>query len=157
MEVDKYAKCIQWLEEILYCSQITPERIQVIAQKLLKAAIDLKRSGRQVSQSLIAKMLFNDSSNLNISNMATQQVYLQETIDKLTDAKLAEEVCLSSVHKMLVDQVVLFKVTESLRHVKELLVAPGNLRVYLNGNVTKLNTLGDPLLPWKPWISRATG
>ena len=139
MEVDKYAKCIQWLEEILYCSQITPERIQVIAQKLLKTAIDLKRSGRQVSQSLIAKMLFNDSSNLNISNMATQQVYLQETIDKLTDSKLAEEV------------------TESLRHVKELLVAPGNLRVYLNGNVTKLNTLGDPLLPWKPWISRATG
>ena len=58
VELEKYAKGVQWLQELLYAVRLTPDRLKVIATKMLKDVTRMKRKGSSAVGAVMRNMLF---------------------------------------------------------------------------------------------------
>ena len=59
MELDKYKKGVQWLNELLYKVQFEVDRLKIIISKITNDVARMKRNGRTVVNCVLKNMLFN--------------------------------------------------------------------------------------------------
>jgi len=60
VEFDKYMKSVQWLKDLLYGVQFAPERIRIVANKILNDVAKLKRSGRKIAETLMRAVTYKE-------------------------------------------------------------------------------------------------
>jgi Zn-dependent M16 (insulinase) family peptidase len=65
VEQSQYQKGVQWLHELLYCSQFTAERLSIAAKKILKDISRQKRSGETMAAAVVRQLNFDyERSNI---------------------------------------------------------------------------------------------
>jgi len=91
-EAASYAVAARWLQHILLCTQFTPDRVRVVASKLLSGASSTRRAGRVMASTLMRDALFHPTrSNMSVTNVVKQQRFLQAVLTRLETSP--EEVC----------------------------------------------------------------
>ncbi|CAI8039021.1 Uncharacterized protein C05D11.1 [Geodia barretti] len=134
VEREKYAVGVKWLHDVLFGLQFSPERVAVVATKMVNDVARMKREGRIVSRTLLNHVIFSPGSTPNTSNMVTQLKFLEKQLARLKDPATAS------------------LVTSDLCRVRDTLTSPGNLRVFMATDIDKLST---PLQPWEIFMGRA--
>ncbi|RWS10415.1 uncharacterized protein B4U79_04417 [Dinothrombium tinctorium] len=82
VEVEKLEKGVVWLRDLLYQTQFTPERIKIVATRMLNDIAQYKREGYFVVKSLLKAITFNPNSNHWSFNMYRQQTFLKKVLKK---------------------------------------------------------------------------
>ncbi|XP_050051775.1 uncharacterized protein C05D11.1-like [Dermacentor andersoni] len=131
---EKYFQGVQWVHDLLTGIQFEPDRIQVVANKMVKDVVKKKRSGIKITGTLIRILSFRPESNHTAGSMLRQQTFLYDLLRQLK-----------------VDPT---KVIKKLMEVKEFLTRPENLTVHLAANIEKLSLHGSLHTPWITCITR---
>lgn len=58
VEEEKYEKGVQWLQDALYGTQFTAERLKIIANRLIGDISSLKRSGSRIVKTVLQNLIF---------------------------------------------------------------------------------------------------
>lgn len=69
--MSKYPKGVQWIKELLYDTKFTPERLKIIASKLLNEITQCKKAGNKITGDLMRGMIYN-KGNIQISGSNCQ-------------------------------------------------------------------------------------
>ncbi|EZA55862.1 hypothetical protein X777_04081 [Ooceraea biroi] len=103
LELEKYDKGIQWIKELLYDTELTIEKLKVVATKMINDVAQLKRRGYDVKRHMINGLMYNKDSNTFASGMLRQQKFLTELMERLSDDAGQREVMaeITSVRKTL--------------------------------------------------------
>lgn len=134
VEIGKYARGIQLLHELLFCTQLTQERIKIIATKIINDAGGNKRDGNFIASSVITELSFANESNHHANNLMRQYAFLSLLLDKL-DAN----------PKMVID------LMEKLRSA---LLQAKNFTFHMATDVKQLvSRCGNPVEPWNRYFS----
>lgn len=128
VEKSKYCKAIQWLRELLYKTNFTPERIKTVVTKLVSDISQYKRSGHKVASAAIKSLIYQSNSNPWAVNFMRQQKFLKQL---LKDLKQNPEV-----------------VRSALTNVRDSINKPNNFFVHIALNRAKF----DNDAVWKPWL-----
>ncbi|XP_049519861.1 uncharacterized protein C05D11.1-like [Dermacentor silvarum] len=131
---EKYFRGVQWVHDLLTGIEFEPDRIQVVANKMVKDVVKKKRSGIKITGTLIRILSFRPESNHTAGSMLRQQTFLYDLLRQLK-----------------VDPT---KVIKKLMEVKEFLTRPENVTVHLAANIEKLSLHGDLKTPWTTCIIR---
>ncbi|XP_076234685.1 uncharacterized protein C05D11.1 [Calliopsis andreniformis] len=122
LEIEKYEKGVQWIKELLYNTELTPDRLKIIASKMVNDVAQVKRRGNKVVGDLMKGLLYNKDSNQFVSSMLRQQKFLNNLLERLNDEKGQKEV------------------VSEIESVRQMLTAPKNITLYMATNVDKLTT-----------------
>lgn len=60
VEAAKFEKGVQWLQEILYKTVLTAERMEINANKMVNAVAQAKRSGRDVATYVMKSLCYSE-------------------------------------------------------------------------------------------------
>ncbi|XP_046735682.1 uncharacterized protein C05D11.1-like [Diprion similis] len=103
LEPTKYEKGIQWIRELLYETELTPERLRIIAAKIVNEVAQVKRKGNKVVGDLMKGLIYSKDSNHFSSSMLRQHKFLTEVIERLNNSATQDEVLkeIESVRKTL--------------------------------------------------------
>ncbi|EDV28100.1 uncharacterized protein TRIADDRAFT_21141 [Trichoplax adhaerens] len=93
----KYDRCVKWMHELVYRSQITAERLKSVGTKIKKDIARMKRSGGKVAQALMKDVIFNKECNQYQYNMIRQSKFLKEV---LTDINTAPAIVIEKLEKL---------------------------------------------------------
>ncbi|CAB4004421.1 uncharacterized protein C05D11.1-like [Paramuricea clavata] len=118
IEMEKYTVAIELLRDLLYNTQFTVERINVVAKKMIKEVTQMKRAGRNVVTALIKDNTFSSQSPYRFCNFIHQQQFLNKI---LKEAKSNPD-----------------KVISDLSQLREKLTNHNNVRVHVTTNVKNL-------------------
>ncbi|KAL9988958.1 hypothetical protein ACROYT_G003456 [Oculina patagonica] len=134
LEVEKYEKGICWLHELLYKTQFTKERLEIVGKKMMNDVASMKREGRTVTKTLIRDIAFTKESNMFSANMVRQYSFLNQLMTDLeSDAS---------------------KVIEKVEKLRSILTQPSNLRVHVAADVNRLPA--NPHALWKTKLLPST-
>lgn len=122
---DKYADAVKWVHRALSQTQFTDDRISVILDKHINRLAEYKRNGTFISRSSFNRTLYTERSMIRASD-------LFETEDRFK--KLQE------------DHVPADVIRKDLEKIRSQLVTPGNLRIFVSGQVSNLK---DPVKTWE--------
>lgn len=126
MDGDKYWLAVRWLRNLLYRTEMCPERIRLAAQKLLSDVNSYKRDGMSICSALMRSLSFDSCrSNHAATCFVRQHAVLNSVLHR----------CRANPSSLLADM-------EALR---EALTQPNNLRVHV---VCDLAHQPDPVRPW---------
>ena len=71
VEIEKYKRGVQWLQELLYQTQFVAERLKIVASKMMNDVARLKRDGRTIAVAALKELNFiegkktqNDEKNI---------------------------------------------------------------------------------------------
>lgn len=131
---EKYFCGVQWVHDLLTGIEFEPDRIQVVANKMVKDVIKKKRSGIKITGTLIRTVAYQPQSNQAAGSMLRQQTFLYDLLRQLK-----------------VDNT---KVVKKLVEVKDFLTRPENVTVHLSANIEKLSLIGNLRLPWTTCLSQ---
>ncbi|XP_017886890.1 uncharacterized protein C05D11.1-like [Ceratina calcarata] len=120
LEIEKYDNGVQWIKELLYESKLTPDRLKIIAAKMVNDVAQAKRRGNGVVIELMKGLLYNKDSNVFTSSMLRQQKFLNNLLERLNDETGQKEVL------------------SEIESVRELITSPKNVVLYVAANVDKL-------------------
>ncbi|XP_012262723.1 uncharacterized protein C05D11.1-like [Athalia rosae] len=120
IEPAKYSRGIQWIRELLYETELTPERLRIIAAKMVNDVAQVKRKGNKVVGDLMKGLIYRKDSNHFASSMLRQHKFLTQMMDSLNDSKAQA------------------KVLEEIESVRKTLTTPQNMVLYMAANVDKL-------------------
>uniref|UniRef100_UPI00358F5AD4 uncharacterized protein C05D11.1-like isoform X2 n=1 Tax=Myxine glutinosa TaxID=7769 RepID=UPI00358F5AD4 len=121
VEMDKYLKGVQWLNELLHQVVIVPERVRMVATKILNEIPCLKQEGCAVATTIIKELNFNSESNHVTTGMVRQQHFLLKLLERLQKEPS--------------------EVLTDLETLKKILVAPENLRIHISANLDSLSEI----------------
>ncbi|XP_048587317.1 uncharacterized protein C05D11.1 isoform X1 [Nematostella vectensis] len=127
MEAEKYTKGVRWLHEILYKTQMSKERLDIVAKKMINEVTSMKRNGRIVTRDLLRSIVFSKKSNHFSTNMVRQHLFLTKLTEQLASKP---------------DEVI-----SKMEAVRNMLTNPANLRIHVTADVTKIPT--NPHTVWK--------
>ncbi|XP_034934378.1 uncharacterized protein C05D11.1-like [Chelonus insularis] len=131
IEISKYNKGIQWIKELLYNTKFTPERLKIIAAKLLNEITQYKKAGHKVTGDLMKGMIYDkDSNHFNVS-MLRQQQFLTKLVERLNKNEGQKEVI------------------SEIEDIMKILTLKRNLTLFLASNVDKLSSQISEL--YSPW------
>lgn len=122
VETSKYEKGMQWLQELLYKTKFTLDRIKVIALKMNNTVAQAKRSGRNVASYAMKNLWYSKGSNVYVNGILLQSKFLSELTEKLNGDQSQE-------------------VLDQLEKLRSNITSSSNLTLYLAGN---LDNLTDP-------------
>ncbi|KAI9139952.1 Metalloenzyme, LuxS/M16 peptidase-like protein [Paraphysoderma sedebokerense] len=125
VEAKKYEKGIQWLNDLAWFSEFTPERLVIAAKKLLNDVPRNKRDGMKMTDMTLKTILYNESSNHIACNLINQSKFLTEIVKKIESDPN--------------------NVVDEINKLREILTHPNNIRIHVCGAIRKLS---DPLSPW---------
>ncbi|XP_011314165.1 uncharacterized protein C05D11.1 [Fopius arisanus] len=129
IEMSKYAKGIQWIRELLYDTKFNPERLRIIASKMLNEITICKKKGHKICGDLMRGLMFNKESNHFNASLMRQQMFLTKIVEKLGSDGQAVVAEIEKIVKSLTDG--------------------GNVLIYIATNVDKLkNYVKDLYSPW---------
>lgn len=140
VEAAKYEKGINWLREILYQTVLTPERLKIMANKMVNDVAQAKRQGRSVVSyvmkgiryiegayknvvvsyyinQLYCSLVFLDS-NPQINGILKQHKFLLKVMEKLETAPQ--------------------EIIENMEKLKNVITEPANVALYFAGNLDML-------------------
>ncbi|XP_015601715.1 uncharacterized protein C05D11.1 [Cephus cinctus] len=130
-EPAKYPKGVQWIKELLYETELTPERLKIIAAKMINDVAQAKRNENKVTGDLMKDLIYNKDSNHFASSMLRQQKFLTKVMERLSNEA---------------DQK---KVVAEIEEVRKALTTPKNMVLYIAANVDKLVAqIPDIYTPW---------
>jgi len=118
VENTKYSQGIQWLKEVLWSSQFTPERLKIGVAKLANDVPSNKRKGGFIAITTLNDVNFTETSNQYATNLIRQQKFLKSLAKKLE--KETTKVC------------------DELKEFREYLCNPKHLRMQVVANLLKL-------------------
>ncbi|XP_032814630.1 uncharacterized protein C05D11.1-like [Petromyzon marinus] len=126
----KYRKGVQWIRELMHQVVFTPERIQIVATKILNEVPRHKRDGSTVVTAILKELNFPSESNHTKMNMIRQQRFLTDLLKRLeTDPK---------------------QVIADMERVAEVVMSAENLRVHVSADVGWL--AAEFPQPQQPWL-----
>lgn len=64
--MEKYEKGVQWIKELLYETELTPDRLKIIAAKMVNDVAQVKRRGNKVVGDLMKGLLYKKGKNIDI-------------------------------------------------------------------------------------------
>ncbi|XP_047134404.1 uncharacterized protein C05D11.1 isoform X1 [Hydra vulgaris] len=127
VENEKYTKGVEWLRDILYNLQFAPERLKVVANKILNGVANSKRDGSKVVRTLIKDMIYKKGNNISMNNMVTQGHFLTQLLKNIETSP--------------------DKVINDFENLRALLLTPSNFRVYVVSNINSLPA--NPNIIWQ--------
>ncbi|CAH1183590.1 unnamed protein product [Phaedon cochleariae] len=130
-ESAKYEVGVEWLQELLYKTIITPERLKVIAMKMNNSVAQFKRNARSVVFYAMKGMRYSEDSNVLQNGVLQQSRFLTEVIEKI-DSEAGKDM-LANFEK-----------------VRRILSDPSNLVLYVAGNLETLKDSAKPLEDFLP-------
>ncbi|CDS09692.1 hypothetical protein LRAMOSA02369 [Lichtheimia ramosa] len=118
-EASKYQKGIQWLQNILWNTQFTAERLKIVAYQILNDIPQAKRDGHSMTNAVLRALQMDANKSVNAArNVLYQANFLQGIVQKLdTDPE---------------------SVIKDLNTFREALCRPENIRIHVTGNILKL-------------------
>ncbi|XP_012281093.1 uncharacterized protein C05D11.1-like [Orussus abietinus] len=119
LEPAKYNKGIQWVKELLYETELTVERLKIIAAKIANEVPQVKRRGSKIVVDLMKGLLYNKDSNHYATNLLHQQKFLNKVMERLGNESTQKEVI------------------AEIETVRKILTTPKNMVLYLAMNVDK--------------------
>ncbi|CAN7993566.1 unnamed protein product [Ixodes hexagonus] len=128
VDQEKYLTGIQWIRDLLLGVEFDPERIQVVANKMVKDVVKKKRSGMKITGTMVRTLCFRRESNQAANSMLRQQAFLSDLL-KLLKAEPT-------------------KVVDKLKALKAVLNKPENITVHMSANLQQLSAQGDIRSPW---------
>ncbi|XP_022082849.1 uncharacterized protein C05D11.1-like [Acanthaster planci] len=129
VEVEKYTKGVQWLQELLYQTQFVADRLKIVANKMTNDVARLKRDGRTVAVAALRELNYVKESNFHVTSMMRQQKFLSSVVETLDKDPVS--------------------VIEDMKSLREVLTSPDNLRIHMAADMKKLKEAGDVQLPWQ--------
>ncbi|XP_033325130.2 uncharacterized protein C05D11.1 [Megalopta genalis] len=133
LEIEKYDKGVRWMKELLYETELTSNRLKIIATKMVNDVAQVKRKGSKVVSDLMKGLLYNKDSNQFTSSMLRQQKFLTNVLNRLNDEK--EEGSIIS----------------EIEIVRKILTTPKNMTMYIATNVDKLTSRNPDV--YKSWAT----
>ncbi|KAL7287806.1 hypothetical protein TKK_0018181 [Trichogramma kaykai] len=131
VEVDKYDKGVKWINDLLYNTRLTAERLKIISTKIINDVAQMKRKGKKLVDDLLKSLIYKKESNHYNVSMLRQQQFLTKMLEKLGDDREKE------------------KVLEELESVKNILTNPKNMVLFLTAQVDRLlQHVADPYKSW---------
>ncbi|GAB1870040.1 hypothetical protein CAJAP_11119 [Camponotus japonicus] len=136
LELEKYEKGVQWIKELLYDTELTVDRLKVIAAKMVNDVAQLKRRGHKVVGDLMKGIIYNKDSNPFTSSMLRQQKFLTDMVERLNDSVGQKEVI------------------AEIESVRKTVTSLKNMVLYIAVNVDKLTVqVPDVYAPWNKFFS----
>ncbi|CAK1603337.1 unnamed protein product [Parnassius mnemosyne] len=95
-EPSDYIEVVNHLYEVLYCSELTKERLLVFAQRLINDVAQVRRNGHKMVYDTLRDTFYSKDSNVHWSFVLRQQKFLKDLIEQLNaggdsaEAALAE-------------------------------------------------------------------
>lgn len=130
LEMGKYTKGIQWIRELLYDAKFNPERLKIIASKMMNEITICKKKGHKICGDLMKGLMFSEDSNHFNSSLMRQQMFLGGIVERLgTEGQ---------------------KVVGEIEGILRKITDPSNILVYIATNVDKLSSQVEDLYgPWE--------
>lgn len=116
----KYIRGIQWVVDLLNCTEFTVDRIRVIAAKIANAVAQAKRNGNSVSKDLLKAVYYQGDSNVRKCSMIHQQRFLSSLIEKLDKPDEAS------------------KIVDDLNSIRKEILKPNRLSLYIAADWVKI-------------------
>uniref|UniRef100_A0A7S4B5T8 Peptidase M16C associated domain-containing protein n=1 Tax=Chrysotila carterae TaxID=13221 RepID=A0A7S4B5T8_CHRCT len=115
------AKALAYVRRALYLTSISPEELRIAGRKMLSLAPAAVRDGAGIARHLSESLEFDVEQNNNfVAHATTQQPFITAMLNGLEDARTAHTV------------------VEKFEQVRELLLQPQLMQVFVAGDVTKL-------------------
>lgn len=133
VEMAKYERGVQLLQEILFKSQFTAQRVKVKASKLINSIGEKKRDGPTLLQLMFHDLAFRNDTNQNKQNILRQEKFLNDMLNRLE----TEEA----------------KVLQEIEQVRSAITHKDRLTIHMATDLEKLSAMVDPLAPWLNFIS----
>ncbi|XP_074663020.1 uncharacterized protein C05D11.1-like isoform X2 [Tubulanus polymorphus] len=132
VEQEKYEKGVKWLQELLYQTQFTQERIKVIGSKMANDVAKFKRKAQKVIKAIASDLNFQKGSNLWASGMMRQHKFLTTLLKTIKSDPS--------------------KAIEDMNELRSLLSHSDNFRVHIAMDVGLQSTLGSLTDCWKSFM-----
>ncbi|ESO83908.1 hypothetical protein LOTGIDRAFT_222342 [Lottia gigantea] len=130
VEIDKYEAGVKWLQDFLYNTVFTEDRLKIVAKRLVNSIASYKRKGNAVARMILNDLLFQKECNHHIVSAVRQETFLT-SIGKLLESNPK-------------------KVVEDVENLRKILTNPMNLRVHVAADVKNLTK--DLSLPWRQFL-----
>uniref|UniRef100_A0A8D8XF76 Uncharacterized protein C05D11.1 n=1 Tax=Cacopsylla melanoneura TaxID=428564 RepID=A0A8D8XF76_9HEMI len=92
VEPNKFGKGIQWIRELLYETKLTPDRIRIVANKIINDVAQAKRQGNKMARDLLKGLLFSKESNHYSISLLRQHKFLTKVLEQLSSPEQTKEV-----------------------------------------------------------------
>ncbi|XP_033646112.1 uncharacterized protein C05D11.1-like [Asterias rubens] len=132
VEIEKYKRGVQWLQELLYQTQFVAERLKIVASKMMNDVARLKRDGRTIAVAALKELNFIEGSNFYVASMMRQHKFLSGMVTRLDKDPEG--------------------VIKEVNELRDLLTSPSNLRIHMAADMKKLKEVGDAQLPWQQYF-----
>ncbi|KAG0191477.1 hypothetical protein DFQ28_011725 [Apophysomyces sp. BC1034] len=117
----KYERSIRWLQDIMWNTQFTAERLKIVAYQIINDIPQAKRNAHSMAIACMSAYQYDASKSVNAArNVLFQAKFLQDLIQKLDDDPSA--------------------VLADLNAYRDALCQPRNIRVHVSGDILKLES-----------------
>lgn len=129
-EVDKYAKAIEWLINVLKYSVFEENRLRIIVEKIINSLPDKKRNDELMMYSAEYRTVYNDASIRKAQDAINTELFYKELLQKLDDGKFSE-------------------IDKDLNEIKSHLFNLANIKTFVVGGCTELK---NPVSTWSKFV-----
>ncbi|KAL0273768.1 UNVERIFIED_CONTAM: hypothetical protein PYX00_006371 [Menopon gallinae] len=131
VEPSKYEKAVNWVDEFLYKTVFTKERLKIMANKIISDVSQAKRRGNKVVSDLMKGIRYDKDCNHYWSNMLRQQKFLSALVERMEMDSEWEQ-----IHK-------------DMETVRAFLTNPSNMVIHMGANLNSLSKkYTNVLSPW---------
>lgn len=124
VEQQKYETGAKWLQELLYQTQFTVDRIKVSMTKMVNDVAQAKRKGSTIARGLLQAIYYKKSTNVQMVSLLKQQKFLNGLLEKLEKPEDAQ------------------KVIDDLEQIRAIITSGPNIGLHLAADWEKLSKLG---------------
>ncbi|CAH0749121.1 unnamed protein product [Diatraea saccharalis] len=118
-EPQDYEEVVNLMHEVLYCAEITKERLLVFAQRLINDVAQVRRNGNKMVYDSLRDALYSKDSNIHWCSVLRQHKFLKELVEQLNAGGDSADNVLSEARKMfscITERVFLHIATDFERH-----------------------------------------
>ncbi|XP_033227850.1 uncharacterized protein C05D11.1-like [Belonocnema kinseyi] len=136
VELSKYTKGVQWIKELLYKTEFPPERLKIIAAKIINDVAQMRRKGYKITGDLLRGLFYKKESNHYTSSLLRQQKFLTQMMERMNTVQGQKEV------------------VAEINDLRKILTSTNSMALYMAVNVDKLVAQNpDVYSPWKQCFS----
>ncbi|KAG8906618.1 hypothetical protein FRB99_006488 [Tulasnella sp. 403] len=130
VEVDQYAKVVEWMRDLIYGSEFTKDRLEITTAKALQSLPEFKRDGNNVLYSTSSDVLLDETSASREFGLLKQMEVLPRLAERLKDNPDA--------------------VIADFERIRNALTKPEGVRFSVVGNILDIPR---PRTPWKAFAT----